>query len=275
MEAAVLPPDLGSLQRWMQAVVMHTGPFGEALASRGAAAVLAPQRAAEVLASPLGRLEVYHGMYTLRVEQAMAIDFSALREHIGDEAFARLARDYLLEHPTSSYTLSRAGDHLPGFLSTWRGVGVRRRRWLADLARLELEMAKLEDEPESPALTPAAVRSVPAQAWDRVRLVPVASLRLLTFRHAVNDVYERHLHDLPPRPPRPGPSWLVLCRRGGRSLRLPLERCAHALLAALASGHTLGEALASAGIGNGRERRVFSWLRDWVGEGLFAEVAVS
>ncbi|HET8648297.1 MAG TPA: DNA-binding domain-containing protein, partial [Vicinamibacteria bacterium] len=118
---------LDRLQRWMQAVIVHPGPVEEGAAAPEAAAELPPDRVGEVLLpsaalAPLERLGIYHAMYPLRMEEALASDYPALKHFLGDQGFLDLVRGYVQAHPSRSFTLSRLGRHLPEFVRTAPGL---------------------------------------------------------------------------------------------------------------------------------------------------------
>jgi hypothetical protein len=271
---------LDRVQRWMQSVIVHPGDVEEALGSADASRELPPGTLSELVSpswslSPEERVEVYHGMYLLRMVEALAADYPALRYAVGDDAFADLVRAYVGEHPSSSYTLNRLGDHLPRYLDDHPELP--NAALLADLARFELAITEAFDEAESPVLQVSDLESIPPDRWDALRLEPIPALRLLSLRHAVVPHLEAYHHDRPrPRPLR-RPTRLVVYRRSYKVFHLELSRPEHALLTALVGGKHLAEALAGAvaGIRSARRQKaVFGWFRTWVGAGLFCRAVV-
>jgi len=88
------------------------------------------------------RIGVYHGMYLMRMEEALETDYPVIRYHLGDHQFAYLVREYVQRNPSTSYTLNRLGDHLPQFFldePEWHEAA-----FLHDLARLELTRAEYD-----------------------------------------------------------------------------------------------------------------------------------
>ena len=88
------PPPLDRLQRWMQAVVVHPGDVETALQSPSARreiaradvdAVILPSRTL----TPAERVGVYHDMYLLRMEEALATDYPGLEHFLGDAGLLR------------------------------------------------------------------------------------------------------------------------------------------------------------------------------------------
>lgn len=271
---------LDRLQRWMHEVVVYPGTVEEALASPAAAPPAARIEDVLLPSSTLTaaeRIEIYHAMYPLRMAEALSSDYPALQHYLGDAAFGELVRAYVQAHPSRGYTLNRLGDHLPGFVKT--APGLRRPEFCHDLARLELAITEVFDAPETPPLSEAAIAAVPQEAWERAVLTPVAAFRLLSFRYPVNaylqTVKDDH-HDHPKA--RLKDTWVAVYRRDYAGYRLELRRPAHDLLADLAGGRPLGEALARAARTGGRrapsEHELFRWFREWVSGGVFGGVTI-
>ena len=269
---------LDRVQRWMQAVIVHPGTVEDGIRSPAAAELL-PAAALEDVVLPSARLTatervgIYHGMYLGRMIEALESDYPALQRLLGAEGFTDLVRDYVQAHPSRSYTLNRLGDHFPEFVA--KAPGLRRRGFAHDLARLERAMSQVFDEEETPALTPEAIAAVPPAAWEEARLDPIAAFRLLVVRYPVN-AYVDALYREGPAAPQRGrrEGGVAVYRRMYGVYRLELDPPAYALLAALAAGATIGEAVgggASASVGT---EDLFRWFREWVAAGIFRAVTV-
>ena len=271
---------LATLQRWMQAVIVHPGTVEEAAAAPEAQAEVPAGRVDEVLLpsaglAPLERLGIYQAMYPLRMEEALASDYPALKHFLGDERFFDLTRAYVQAHPSRSFTLSPLGRHLPEFVAAARNIP--RRAFCHDLARLERAIAEAFEAPEEPALDERAVASVPPAEWERARLRPIPAFRLLALRYpagAYLDSLRGDGHDHPET--RRADGWVAVYRRDYAVYRHELSRPAHDLLADVAGGRTLGEAVAAALARRRRPRPdagdLSRWFRQWAAAGMFAEV---
>ena len=271
---------LDRLQRWMQSVVVHPGTVEEAVSGKGAAAAVPKGRVAEVILpsahlQPLERLEIYHAMYPLRMEEALASDYPGLKHFLGDDGFMRLVQDYVQEHPSRSFTLNPLGRRLPDYLETARGV--RQRAFCRDLARLERALAEVFDAEETPALDEAAIVAVPEAAWEGARLRTIAAFRLLALRYPASAYLdslgdERHRHPQMRR----HDTFVAVYRRAYSCYRHDLSGAAHGLLADLVAGRTVGEAVAAAlkrrGSRRPRTDDLFRWFRQWASAGMFARV---
>jgi len=272
--------ELDRLQRWMQEVVAHPGTVEEAIASPGAEHEIPSRDLGDVVLpsdsmTPTERVGVYHGMYLMRMEEALSTDYPVTRYHLGDDAFAQLVEDYVQRYPSRSYTLNRLGDHLPQFFSEQSGRP--QAGFLQDLARLELAMTQVFDEQESPVLSSEELEAIPQDAWGEARLRPIAAFRLLAFKHAVVPHLVAFHEDRPSPSPRRRASWVTFYRRDYSTLRLELTRAEHDMLRALIGGTPLGEALATAASTQKSSRQraqIFRWFRTWLAEGLFTAIEV-
>lgn len=268
---------LASVQQWLQAVIVHPGDIEEAIAAPEAARVLPPERLSDLVRpsrtlTAAERVDIYHGMYLLRMVEALEADYPAIRHLLGEEAFVGLVEDYVQAFPSRSYTLNRLGDHLPDFLR--EDVHRPHAELLADLGRLELAITQVFDEEESPVLTPEQVQAVPPDRWAEARLRPIRALRLLTFHHPVLRWLDAARRGEPAPVSVRRSTRVVVYRQRYSVLRLELSRAEHALLGALVAGSPLGEAVAVAAAIRERRREfeVFKAFQTWVAEGMFSSV---
>jgi hypothetical protein len=271
---------LERLQRWMQAVIVHPGGIEGAVGSLGAQAEVAAEQIGQVILpsktlAPAERLAIYHGMYLIRMEEALASDYPALKHFLGDEGFFDLVRDYVQVHPSRSFSLNPLGQHFPEFVKT--APGLKRPDFCHELARLEWAVAQAFDGPETPRLSEAQIAGVPPEAWETALLKPVGTFRLSSFRYPVNDYLQTVLDDNHDHPKaRHKDSWIAIYRRDFTVYRLDLTRAAHDLLADLARRTPLGEAIGKAMKSGGRrapsEHELFRWFRQWVSVGVFQSV---
>ena len=282
MKAAAPGVSLPRVQRWMQEVVVHPGEVEDAVASprarraldgAGLEDVILPSKALD----PLARIEIYHGMYLMRMEEALETDYPALKHLLGGRAFRDLVRDYVTAHPSVSYTLNRLGDHLPEFVAKWKGA--RRPEVCHDLARLELAISQVFDAPQTPPLGEKEIAAVPPAAWENARLTPIEAFRLLALRYPVN-AYLQSVRDEDHEHPalRRMDTFVAVYRRDYSVWRQDLSRPAHDLLADLVAGKPLGKAVAAA-LARGGPRapsseRLFRWFREWASSGVFAKVTL-
>ncbi len=271
-------PSLARLQRWMQACIMAEGPVEQAIQSTAATNELPAGRAPGLICAspalaPLQRLDIYRGMYELRLIEALRVDYPGLSAFLGDDVFEELAKLYIAACPSESYTLNRFGDRLPDFLA--QVDGLRRPRFAEALARLEWTETCVFDEEESPVAGPECVAGLTEEQSGRLRFTPIRALRLLRLNYPVQEYMQALRREQPLPSLRPRRTNLIVYRKNYAVCHLPLSAPAFSLFAALAAGAPLGEAMrAMAGTGGGSPKRVFEWFRQWFGEGLFSSVEI-
>jgi hypothetical protein len=265
----------------MQAVIEQPGAVDDAIVAETARAELEPSEIERVVLpsktlTAVERVGVYQGMYLLRMVEALEGDYPAVAHFLGDEEFADLVTRYVAAHPSTSYTFNRLGKRFPDFIRQSRGV--RRKAFVADLARLELAVTEVFDAPESPAWPADAIAKIPQDAWEGAVLKPIAAFRLGAYAHPVNAYLQsvkQENHDHPDVGRRA--TYVAVWRKRYEVWRLDLSKPAHDFLDALAKGRPFGRAVASAakGLQGGAGEQLFRWLRDWVAEGMFEGVELS
>ena len=262
---------LAPLQEWMQAVVTHPSDVYEAADAAEIAVddVILPSRTLQ----PIQRVGIYHGMYMLRMIEALTVDYAAVAQFLGEHAFEHLVRDYVQQFPSRSYTFNRLGDSLPEYIAS---SSLKRRNFLHDLAALELAMTQVFDEAEAEPLPADAIASIAPEQIADARIIPIPALRLLALDYDANEAFQA-FRDERPMKPRRQKTWLAVHRRDYGVYRMPLTREAFVFLEALVARQTIGSAIETF---HRRFRRfpaqsdLFTWFRDWSAAGLFTAIEV-
>ncbi len=265
-----MPPSLTQTERWMKAVVLHTGTAEEAVKSR--------QATREIVASAMPvlpsktltanqRLDVYREMYWLRLREALAIDYPELQRFLGNDEFDRLCDAYVQKYPSRTYTLNRLGDHMPRFLAENGFDPEKRRPFVCDLARLELMMTEVFDEQEVPVLDEDQVAKIPVEAWEGMKLRAIPALRCAEFRYPVSRWVTAMREEQPADQfLKRKDCWVMVCRRNHAVYRLEMTRTAFRLFTALTSGQTLGDAVSSVRVS---PATLQGWFQSWVANRVF------
>ena len=268
--------ELGRLERWMQAVIVHPGRVEDAVRSSSATRHLKVSDARRALLpsktmEPLERLAVYQGMYPLRMCEALAADYPGLSEFLGSGRFFDFVLAYVAVHPSHSYTFARLGDRVPEFLQETRLIPSA--AFLSDLARLERAISEVFEFDEERAGPPAPPPRHVATDWALRRFAVSPTLRLLSFRYAAGPALDALKAGKRPST-RPRASWTAVHRRRYSVYRVELRREEFLLLEALVKGRTLGAALREAARKNGKPlspRAVTRAFRTFTAERLIGE----
>jgi hypothetical protein len=142
------------------------------------------------------RLEIYSRSYWYRLLDSLYDDFPGLRAILGDEAFHKLSRAYLTDHPSTSFTMRNLGHALEAWLRPRRRYTGGRHALALDMVRLEWAHIEAFDGPSSKPLGPEDLLELGPDL--RMSLQPYLSLLLV--HHAVDDLRisvtrKQELHD--------------------------------------------------------------------------------
>src|SRR6202012_582972 len=83
------------------------------------------------------RLEIYNRQYWFRVLSAFAEDFPGLRAVLGERKFDAVAKAYINDCPSTSFTLRNLGSKLQAWLR-------KNPKWTGSRRELALDMVRLE-----------------------------------------------------------------------------------------------------------------------------------
>lgn len=190
--------------------------------------------------APELRLDVYRNAYYIRLEEALARDFPALRAAIGDHDFGRLMAEYLHSHPSISPTVRDLGHALP------RWLRARGKMECADLATIEWAVLNACDAADTRLIDSTALVQLAPEHWAtlRVRLHPSLTLLALDSNAAV---FWQAQHAATARPLlAPSPTnWLVVVRNSQGAALIKITPAQHAVLMHLSREETLATVCAA------------------------------
>lgn len=129
------------------------------------------------------RLEIYSRSYWFRLLDSFRDDFPGLEAVIGSAAFERLARAYLLDCPSQSFTLRDLGSRLEPWLKMHPRFAGRYQMHAIDMASLEWAHIVAFDGPADEPLDPQNL----AKLKPGLRLGVQPYLSLLRLQYPVDD----------------------------------------------------------------------------------------
>lgn len=290
-----------SIQRRMARAVMtpltpgermrQTAPDGRSL-RKVAADIIKPN---DRLTS-FERLEIYNRQYWFRVLSAFAEDFPGLRAVLGERRFDAVAKAYINECPSTSFTLRNLGSKLEVWLRKnpkWAGS---RRELAIDMVRLEWADIDAFDGKAEPALKPEDLAGADPETL-RLQLQPY--IHLLDLHYPVDDLLielkkdeedtdfasnafnERHKQKRVRAVARLKPSTIFLAvhRLDDSVYFRRLEREEFLILKELRGGKTLSRAVESAPrksviAAEERPAQIQSWFQTWSTLGWFCRAGM-
>ena len=230
------------------------------------------------------RLEIYNRQYWFRVLDALSDDFPGLRAVLGDKKFDALAKHYLTECPSRSFTMRNIGSQLEPWLRKNPKYASGRLQLSLDMIRLEWAEIEAFDGAFEKPVTPAHLAGAdPA----RLRLNLQPYIRLLDFHYPVDDLLLAVKQEAPAdiasnameeRQKRkkvsavarlkPKPVYLAIHRVDNTVYFRRLEREEFTILQSLQKGRTLERAIVTGFRGGKipveeRASHVASWFKNW------------
>ncbi len=243
------------------------------------------------------RLEIYNRQYWFRVLSALAEDFPGVRAVLGGRRFDAMAKAYLIDCPSRSFTLRNLGSRLVSWLEKQPSWAGERQNLAVDMARLEWADIEAFDGLREPSLKPEDLVAVnPAKL--RLRLQPYVNL--LALRYPVDELLlevrkgsddldvasntfnERHKRKRVSAVAKlkPSPIFLAVYRLDEDVYFRRLDHEEFAILSALHAGKALNAAIESALRSSpiavaDRAEHVEKWFHTWSALGWFCRLEKS
>jgi hypothetical protein len=244
------------------------------------------------------RLEIYNRQYWFRILDSFAEDFPGLRAVVGRKRFDQIARGYLAEHPSTSFTLRNLGSRLPQWLSDHREFAGDRYALAADMVKMEWAHIEAFDAADLPVLSAEAL----AVLGEDPQLALQPHISLLEVEYPVDDLllavreHDREEEESGGNRAYPIRHWVKPSRGASKQISHAapemiyiaihradysvcykrLEREAYLLLTALKERKSLAEALEAAFESSSlapeeQAVRVQEWFAHWMALGWFTE----
>jgi len=225
---------------------------------------------------PAARLAIYRDGYRLRLLEALATDYWALKSVVRDDPFDALCLAYVEATPSIFRNLRWYGASVAEFLrdtAPWSSEP-----WLAELARFEWALGVAFDSADHPVATFEAFAALPPEAWATLTLQASGSVQLLDLR--TNAPLVRKALDAESEPPAfeiqpESITWLVWRQVHAVRYR-SLSKAEAWALKALTQGESFPEICEGVCQWLTPEQagpQAAGWLRDWVDSGVIAGVS--
>ncbi len=191
--------------------------------------------------SSLDALEVYQRGTIVRLTEALGETYEAVWWVAGDEDFFRLAKMFILSHPSHTYNLSSYGQEFSEFLRQERPFPSL--PFLPELAQFEWMFKNIFHITQHDAISQETIQRIAEQGNVRFEFGP--SVHLFTSPFAVYDIWKLRgaCHD-----GRPPVNWeheqhLLLYKKQDQIFVNELNTLEYAVLELLLNGTTLEESL--------------------------------
>jgi hypothetical protein len=235
------------------------------------ASAIAPRFSPHPRLSAQQQLAIYADGYRIRLTEAIITDYPALMACIGDAGMQQAALAYALAHPSTSYNLDRYSHPFADWFAA-QSDDV----FATEIARLEQAIAEIFMAPESAPLTAQDFARANPDDFAKACLPLRRAGRLLAFTYPAESwlSQQRLGQEAPPRP-EAVTQWVYVYRHNHEVRRAVLEEAAYRLLAELASGRCVEDALDAVTSGNPQHEAALAahlqaWFAHWLAEGFFA-----
>jgi hypothetical protein len=226
---------------------------------------------------PDQRLRIYYDAYRLRLIEALATDYEALRAAMGVDEFKAACRAYIQATPSTYRNVRWYGAGLPQFLQTAQPWSEQPS--LGEIALFEWTLTLAFDAPDQPVVSFDELAALPAEQWPTVSFVLHPCVNLIALR--TNAPAFRKASDagepLPEIAIAPAPlAWLIWRREHTACFRSLSEPEAWALRAVQegANFSVLCEGMCEWLAPEEAASHAAGFLRQWVDEQLIADVVV-
>jgi hypothetical protein len=280
---------LATIQRQMARAVMTPLTRSERMERRSLAPANRIIKPNDRLTS-FERLEIYNRQYWFRVLDGLSDDFPGLRAILGDRRFNAVAKAYLTDCPSRSFTMRDLGSRLEAWLRKHPQYAGGRLQLALDMVRLEWAEIEAFDSATMPPLT---AESLTGRDPGKLHLRLQPYLRLLDLRYPVDDLLLAIKHDAETNVAsnamnerqrrkkssavtrlKPKAVYLAIHRLDNTVYFRRLEKGEFAILDALGRGRTLERAIvagfrSSAIPAADRAEQAAAWFRNWSSLGWF------
>jgi hypothetical protein len=223
------------------------------------------------------RLAIYHRQYWYRILDSFNEDFPGLCAVLGDRAFGRLAKGYLSDCPSQSFTLRNLGSRLEGWLGGNPEFAGDKLALALDMIRLEWAHIEAFDNAERKALGPEDLLDIGPELEIALQphtgllelQYPVDELRIKISRQSEEHARASNAVVAPSRRHvvrryarlKPGQIYLAVHRVEFTVYYRRLEADEFRLLRAIQRGQAIGAALDS--IQDVDPQKVQTWFANW------------
>jgi uncharacterized protein (UPF0276 family) len=245
----------------------HQQAFGDALFDAG--------RAASAIALVKGeavdeRIGIYRGNLTSGWDKALSAAYPVVRQLVGADFFAALARAYGKAWPSQDPDLNFFGANFAAFLAAFEHVADY--PYLPGMARLEWSLHRAYYAPDAPALDGSSLSSLSPEDLESARFIPHPAMHLEHCDWAVAQLWLAHQIEGQAFPEEMHAySFALVVRPRWQPRLMVLSPAAFAGLSELAEGKTFGEAL-DAALALEEDFDVGTHLKQWLEAGAFTAV---
>jgi hypothetical protein len=180
------------------------------------------------------------------LSRAVEATYPVLCRITSDEFIRAAAWCYACERPSTSGDLNAYGHDFGEFLSRWPPA--TELPWLPEVARLEWRVQQTHDAPDAPPLEMSALQTLAPEHWAALRFTPDPAHAVMVSRWPLARIWQVNQTDYTGdmQVDFSLAQGVLIQRRGGRVVVEEIKQGEAALLQALSTRATLGDAVDAA-----------------------------
>jgi len=215
-------------------------------------------------------LAVYHNAYSAQLIAGLKDSYERLWAWLGDDAFEAAARQHIILHAPTSWTL---GDYGIGFAGTI-DVLYPEDPEVAEIAALDWALRRAFDGPDASPFDPARLAEID---WDNAVIHFVPTLELIPVRTNCGAIWTAIAasEDVPAAQMLPEPAWVRVWRVDLQPHFATIERTEMDAIQLAASGLSFARLCDGLAKEIGVEEAVLAagrYLASWLQDGLIADI---
>jgi hypothetical protein len=201
-----------------------------------------------LVAASAHRFGVYRNNVAVRLIEVLEANFPSVRQAVGEEFFAAIAKTYIDACPPRLPMLTFYGDELPAFLRAFPPVAEI--AYLPDLAAVDVARTRAAYAADVDPLPSEALATIEPAILGKLRVALHPAVSIVASSHPIVTIWAMNSAIMPVAPIEDWRAESAVIARPGREVEVYLlPPGGDALLDALARGDTLGEAAAEAAAG--------------------------
>lgn len=134
------------------------------------------------------RLEIYYDMYRLRLLDVLFGDYPKLVGMMGEEKFTQAFLHYLLQFPSTHYSVRPFGEKMADFLSTFEPFCSNSA--YAEMAKFEWALSLTYDAPDAAHVDFNDLKNLSPEEWIDLKFKLHPSVSIFTFGYNIVSVWK-------------------------------------------------------------------------------------
>ena len=217
---------------------------------------------------------VYYDAYRLRLAEFLANDFPMLRNLLGEEAFGRLAGDYIESTPSRQPNARWYGTRLPDFMleiPSWCT-----NRSAIDLARFERALSDAFDAADAPIAAMESLQDTGSEDWPHLTFDFHPSVTILDFGGGTTEIYAALAEGNEPPAAREDRETILFWRNDGQPLYRPAAEDECLALREAMQRKKFAEIIALLAFQSGGDvtQRAAGFVSQWFADGLISRWSI-